>query len=271
MGVLRHSIARALFLPLPLFALVACGITLPEGMTDGDAATTTPTDARVPEVDATTADSSVAETGVADDAASSDAAPDDAASSDAALDAGPIDSGFDAGPPDAGPVDSGPAPCIAGDNEKQPIVDAALARCNALTNRIFDGANFAPQFAVGTYCDAATKKRIVLCLFQPTPTVSGLGVDDHCSKATIQEGATNIAGSTYYRFVSGATGTKTSDPDPAVRRLSVATSGVSQWARQTGGAANEQVISLDKDGKVEAVTPDVNNAQQKAACNFVLK
>ncbi len=247
---------------------MACGITLPEGMTDGDAATT-PTDARVPEVDATTADSSVADTGVADDAASSDAAPMDAGQPDA----GPVDSGFDAGPLDAGPVDSGPppVPCIPGDNEKQPIVDAALARCNALTNPTFIGANFAPQFAVGTYCDAATTKRIVLCLFQPATTVSGANVDGHCSKATIQEGAANIVGSTYYRFVSGANGTKTSDPDPAVRRLSVAVGAASRWARQTGGGANDQVISLDKDGKVEAATPDVNNVQQKAACNFVLK
>ncbi len=245
---------------------MACGITLPEGMTDGDAATT-PTDARVPEVDATTADSSVADTGVADDAASSDAAPIDAGQPDA----GPVDSGFDAGPPDAGPVDSGP-PCTDNDNEKQPIVDAALARCNALTNPTFIGANFAPQFAVGTYCDAVTTKRIVLCLFQPATTVSGANVDGHCSKATIQEGAANIVGSTYYRFVSGANGTnKPSDPDPAVKRLSAATSGVSRWARQTGGAATGQVISLDKDGKVESPTPDKNNFQQTAACNFVLK
>jgi hypothetical protein len=265
MGVLRHSIARALFLPLPLFALMACGITLPEGMTDGDAATT-PTDARVPEVDATTADSSVADTGVADDAASSDAAPIDAGQPDA----GPVDSGFDAGPLDAGPVDSGPppVPCTDNDNEKQPIVDAALARCRALINATFIGGGFAPKFAAGTYCETSTK-RAVLCLFQPETEVGGGGLDAHCAKAKIQDGAAILTANAYYRSVSGNAGTRTGDPDPAIRRLSTASGAVSRWARQTGGAGDGQLLSLDRDGKVEAL-PDTN-LLQKAACNFVLK
>jgi hypothetical protein len=257
MGVLRHSIARALFLPLPLFALVACGITLPEGLTDGDAAT--PADVRVPEVDATAEDSGAVDTGIADDATTSDAA----------VDAEPSDSGFDAGPPDTGPVDSGPppVPCSDADNEKQVVLDAALARCNGLTNPTYLNVGFAPQFAVGTYCETPTK-RVVLCLFQPATPVSAMLLDPHCSNAKIQEGATTFAGSTYYRYVSGANGSKTSDPDLAVRRLSGATSGVSRWARQSG---NGQFISLDKDGKVESPTPDKNSFLQMAACNFALK
>lgn len=259
MGVLRHSIACAVLLPLPFFGLVACGITLPEGMTDGDAAPVA--DARVPELDATAADSSVADAGV-DDAV---------AASDGTVDAGSTESGVDAGPPDTGPIDSGPppVPCKDSENETQVILDASLARCNGLTNATFLGVDFAPQFAVGTYCETPTK-RVVLCLFQPTSTVSGGGLDGHCSKATIQEGAASFIGSTYYRYVSSANGSKTSDPDLAVKRLSGVTSGVSRWARQSGGTGNGQIISLDKDGKVENPTPDKNNVQM-AACNFLLK
>lgn len=260
MSVLR-PFARAAFLPLTSLAFLACGITLPEGMPAGDGGATA--DARPADVDATT------DGGPAIDAAAADGDTPDGATDSGA---GAVDSGSDTGPVDAGPVDSGPPqpPCSDADNEKQPILDASLARCNALTNATFLGVDFAPQFAVGTYCDAATAKRVVLCLFQPATPVSGNGLDGHCANAKIQEGAATFTANAYYRYVSTAAGSKTTDPDPAVRRLSATVGDAKRWARQSGGTGNGQVISLDKDGKVESPTPD-KSILQMAACNFQLK
>lgn len=183
---------------------------------------------------------------------------------DSAPDTG-SDTGSDTRPDSAPP----PVPCADSENEKQAVLDAALARCNGLTNPTFLGINFSPQFAVESYCDA-NAKRTVLCLFQPEMAVSGDSLDGHCANAKIQEGAASITANTYYRYVSGNTGSLPSNPAPAIARLTAAVGGASRWARQTGGAGNGALLSLDKYGRVESPTPSPSFSQ-KAACTFRLQ